>query len=137
MFPQSTDIAGRKWKILIVDDEELIRSFLEMALEDLNCEIQFAENGSQGFAKASEFRPDLIISDVLMPGGTGEGLVRRMREELKGYDPRVILISGYSHLSDEEVKNLGVDKLVSKPFQLEQMITSIRQVLGIASTAAT
>jgi hypothetical protein len=60
-----------------------------------------------------------------------------MREELKDYDPRVILISGYSHLSEEEVKNLRVDKLVSKPFQLEQMITSIRQVLGIAAAPAT
>ncbi|MCB0365324.1 MAG: response regulator [Bdellovibrionaceae bacterium] len=131
MTTEAANVEVKKWKVLIVDDEELIRSFLEMALDDLDCEIQFAENGNQGFEKALDFRPDLIISDVLMPGGTGESLVRRLREEVTDYRPHVILISGYSHLTDEEAENLGVDKLVAKPFQLDQMVGFIRQVLGL------
>jgi len=122
---------NNRWKVLIIDDEELIRSFLEMTLEDLECDIWFAENGNDGYDKALEFRPDLIISDILMPGGTGESLLRRLQENVADYKPHVILISGYSHLSEEEVSGLGVDKLVSKPFQLDQMTSHIRQVLGI------
>ena len=128
---EAMSLENKKWKVLIVDDEELIRSFLEMALEDLDCEIEFAENGTIGFDKALAFRPDLIISDVLMPGGTGESLVRRIRDEVTGYKPHVILISGYSHLTEDEATDLGVDKLVCKPFQLDQMVGFIRQVLGL------
>jgi DNA-binding response OmpR family regulator len=121
----------QKWKVLIVDDEELIRSFLEMALEDFNCEVQFAESGKEGYTKALEFRPDLIISDILMPGGTGESLVRKIREEgPEGFEPRIILISGYSKLTEVEAREMGVDALIPKPFHLDKMVQSIRQVLG-------
>ena len=122
---------AKKWKVLIVDDEELVRNFIEMALKELECEIQVAESGNEGYEKAIEFRPDLIICDLSMPSGSGEVFLRRLRTNVSDYNPHIILTSGYSYLSEKEIKSLGVNKLVSKPFQLDQMRGHIRQVLGL------
>lgn len=121
--------AGRKWKILIVDDEDLIRELINMALEEFECELRSSSNTADGFKVAEEFKPDLIISDVLMPGGTGDKLVRRIRAEIPGYDPYVILMSGYSELTHNQIESLRIDRLIEKPFQLSQIVSVVKEVL--------
>lgn len=121
--------AGRKWKILIVDDEELIRELINMALEEFECELRSSNNTADGFKVAEEFRPDLIISDVLMPGGTGDKLVWRIRTEIPGYDPHAILMSGYSELTQNQIESLRIDRIIEKPFQLSQIVSVVKEVL--------
>ncbi|MBK7842305.1 MAG: response regulator [Bdellovibrionales bacterium] len=121
--------AGRKWKILIVDDEELIRELINMALEEFECELRSSNNTADGFKVAEEFRPDLIISDVLMPGGTGDKLVWRIRTEIPGYDPYAILMSGYSELTQNQIESLRIDRIIEKPFQLSQIVSIVKEVL--------
>jgi two-component system OmpR family response regulator len=121
--------AGRRWKLLIIDDEELIRELINMALEEFDCEVKNSNNTADGFKMAEEFRPDLIISDILMPGGTGDKLVRRIRAEIPDYDPYIILMSGYSELTHSQIESLKIDRLIEKPFQLSQIVSVVSEVL--------
>ncbi|MBK8200909.1 MAG: response regulator [Bdellovibrionales bacterium] len=121
--------AGRKWKLLIIDDEDLIRELINMALEEFECEVKNSNNTADGFRMAEEFRPDIIISDILMPGGTGDKLVRRIRSEIPDYDPYIILMSGYSELTHNQIESLKIDRLIEKPFQFSQIVSVVNEVL--------
>lgn len=125
------NVGKKAWKVLIVDDEEMIRNLLVTALEDLDFEIKAAGSGTEGFLMAAEFFPDLIISDIVMAGGTGAAMTKRLREELPDYSPRIIMISGYSQFTDSEIRGLGVDRVIAKPFHIRSIISSIREVLDI------
>lgn len=120
---------GKRWKLLIIDDEDLIRELINMALEELDCEVRNSNNTADGFKMAEEFRPDLIISDILMPGGTGDKLVRRIRSEIPDYDPYIILMSGHSELTYNQIQSLEIDRLIEKPFQLSQIASVVNEVL--------
>jgi two-component system OmpR family response regulator len=120
---------GKRWKLLIIDDEDLIRELINMALEELDCEVRNSNNTADGFKMAEEFRPDLIISDILMPGGTGDKLVRRIRSEIPDYDPYIILMSGYSELTYNQIQSLKIDRHIEKPFQLSQIASAVNEVL--------
>ena len=117
-------------KVLIVDDEEGIREYLAMAVEDITTDVKFAENSIEGLMIYKEFLPDLVISDMMMPGGSGDGLIKQIRA-MDGSRPKIILTSGYSHLSPEQVKELGADLLIAKPFFLDEMCKEIKSLLNI------
>lgn len=120
---------GKRWKILVIDDEDLIRELVNMALEDLECEVRNCNNTADGFKIAAEFKPDLIISDILMPGGTGDKLVLRIRLEIPDYDPYIILMSGCSELTDNQMQFLEIDRLIEKPFQLSKIASVVNELL--------
>ena len=69
-----------KFKILIIDDEEVVLDSCTMILEGGNYEINTATNGELGLKLASEFRPDVIFVDLKMPGISGFEVIERIRE---------------------------------------------------------
>lgn len=121
-----------KWKILVIDDEDMICQFVEMALEGLNGEVRTARNGSLGLQMAREFRPDLIISDILMPEMMGDAMAVRLQNELPDLNPRIIFMSGYCDLSKEQVRDLGGDQIIAKPFSVLQLVKMVKEVLDIS-----
>lgn len=106
-----------KKKILIIDDEPLVRRSLKRALEASQFEVTEAVDGKQGLQAWKQVRPDLVFLDILMPGLTGPQVLSELDAESRGLS-KVILISAYSgEYNLESAKSLGADHFIPKPFE--------------------
>ena len=103
-------------KILIVDDEPLVRKSLARACRAKGHEVTEAADGTEGLALWSASRPDLVFLDVLMPGLSGPELLTEMRSrEDAGL---VILMSAYSGEHNiETAQQMGAALFIPKPFE--------------------
>ena len=102
-------------KVLIVDDEPLIRLSLSRAFKSRGADVDIAEDGLQGEEKWVGSEPDIVVLDVLMPGLTGPQLIEKVKAKSNA---KIVLISAYSGDYDvDSVKKLGADLFISKPFQ--------------------
>ena len=116
--------------ILIVDDEEVMRDFLQDVLESFNVEI--ACNGEEAISKLDKKKYDLIITDMKMPGKSGEDVVRFAKEKYP--DSKIIIISGYSTLySVSNALRCGVNAFLSKPFTIKQIRAVVAKSLNAES----
>jgi len=104
-------------KILIIDDEPLVRRSLTRALLKSGHAIEEAEDGHSGYDKWLAFQPDLVFLDVLMPRLSGPDLLKKMTAGEKGR-AKVILMSAFTGEYDlEKAKSLGADLFIPKPFE--------------------
>lgn len=102
-------------KILIVDDEALVRRSLGRAFKSKGHDITEAVDGTQGLKAWKEKKPDLIFLDVLMPGLSGPQVLAEMGSERTG---RVILMSAFAGEHNmETAREMGADLFVGKPFE--------------------
>ncbi|MEN0058088.1 MAG: response regulator [Bdellovibrio sp.] len=102
-------------KILIVDDETLVRRSLSRALKNKGYEVQEAVNGTEGLLLWKSWEPQLIFLDVLMPGLTGPEVLREMGSENKA---KVILMSAFSGEHNMQTAlQMGANLFVPKPFE--------------------
>lgn len=104
-----------KKKILVVDDEPLVRRSLKRILEG-SYTVYEAEDGLKGLNLWKEHQPDLVILDVLMPGLSGPQVLMEISQEERK-KAKVVLISAYSGEYDlDKAKTLGFDLFIPKPF---------------------
>jgi len=101
-------------KVLIVDDEPLVRRSLEKVFHRSGHEVFVAVDGNDGVKKWEDVQPDVVVIDVLMPGLTGPEVISKISRK----KPVVIaLISAYSgDYNPESIKSLGADVFIEKPF---------------------
>lgn len=112
--------------ILIVDDEEVMREFLSEVLEDFT--IEKACNGQEAISKIKEKQYDLIITDMKMPGVSGEEVVQFAKKACP--DSKIIVISGYSSLfSVGNTMRFGICAFLSKPFTIKQIRSEVEKSL--------
>ncbi len=115
--------------ILVVEDNADLRSFLIENLER-DYHIIVAENGSQGFDKALELIPDLILSDMMMPVMDGFTLCTKIREdERTSHIPFILLTARTSIENKLEGLELGADEYLTKPFHIKELKVRIRNLL--------
>ncbi|MCK4714336.1 MAG: response regulator [Candidatus Aenigmarchaeota archaeon] len=118
-------------KILLVDDEQLIRSLVKQILERQGYEITTAENGKAGFgvfAKNPEWF-GLVIMDLNMPIWDGQKTFKKMKRVLT--DVNVLFISAYFEPGEKtSLLERGAFGCLTKPFNLEDLIDKVRSVLG-------
>ena len=104
-------------KLLIVDDEPLVRLSLKRALEKAGHQVAEAEDGQRGFEVWSSFAPDLSFVDVLMPRMSGPDLLKAMRAT-RGPIGKVVLMSAFTgEYNLEKAKLVGADLFILKPFE--------------------
>lgn len=116
--------------ILVVDDEEVMRDFLQDVLESFDVEL--ACDGEEAISKLDEKKYDLIITDMKMPGKSGEDVVRFAKERYP--DAKIIIISGYSTLSSvSNALKCGVNAFLAKPFTIKQIRTEVAKSLSAGS----
>ena len=102
-------------KILIVDDEALVRRSLGRAFRSKNHEVTEAIDGTEGLKVWREIRPDLIFLDVLMPGLSGPQVLKELGTDRTG---KVILMSAFAGEHNMETAlEMGADLFVGKPFE--------------------
>ena len=115
-------------RLLVVDDEPNIRELLSASLRYAGFEVATAADGQQALAVAAQFRPDLLVLDVMMPGLDGFGVVRRLRQN--GTQTPVLFLTARDAAEDKvSGLTLGGDDYVTKPFSLDEVLARIRAVL--------
>jgi two-component system, cell cycle response regulator len=113
-------------RILVVDDSSFSRKLVEQALHNEHCALLFAENGTQALQKVSEFQPQIVITDWMMPDFSGPELCRRIREQSKGQYTYLILLTSTSDLDRlVEAFASGADDYVTKPFHEKELVARI------------
>lgn len=121
--------------VLIVEDEFAITDLLEMALTDEGYRVLTAANGRQGLARLAEGpRPDLVISDYMMPVLDGVGMLRAMRDTEAHRDIPCIVMSSMPEANVRERID-GYAAFVRKPFQIVavmQLVATVLRTLGLA-----
>jgi CheY-like chemotaxis protein len=118
-------------QILIVDDECVIATLLREALRRAGHAVVTASSGEEGLGKAAEFHPDLVISDVQMPGMSGFELVSRLNRLMP--ETSCILMSGNAFATPEssrkELATLRVVSILRKPFQMGVLLHEVSEAL--------
>ncbi len=116
--------------ILVVEDQPEVLTFVVTALKPLGYTVYSASDGSEALAFARQFKGkiDLLLSDVIMPGGTGREMADKLRRDRP--DLRVLFMSGYTAdaIAHHGVLDAGIDYL-QKPFTPDLLATRIREVL--------
>ena len=119
--------------VLVADDEPRITKLVSMALGDEGFRVVTAANGEQALSRAEEFRPDIILLDIVMPDLDGIEVMRRLRERRP---VPVILLTAKGSAGDKaKGLDLGADDYVAKPFHLDELAARVRAVLRRASGA--
>lgn len=123
--------SGRGERILVVDDEPMVRNAHRRLLESLGYVVEVAADGEQALARFREAPGafDLILTDQTMPRLSGVDLARTVLE-LRA-DARVILCTGYSdHVDEERARTLGLSALLTKPIDRATMGAALRKALA-------
>lgn len=120
--------------ILIVDDNEEIRTFLRRILSVTGHRIVDARNGREAIERIQNEPADLVISDIFMPESDGLELIRDLRNLCPGL--KVIAISGGGDYGDMDIlraaKLFGAFRVFTKPFHAGDMIAAVKEALGEA-----
>jgi DNA-binding response OmpR family regulator len=117
-------------RILIVDDSETVVNFLRMILESEHYEVDTAADGTEGLAKAYQSLPDLVVTDSIMPGMDGFGLLRALRgDPATEAVPVIMLTSGDPHDPDHIVRDPQPDAFVKKSADFGPLLAEIRDAL--------
>jgi len=122
-------------KILVVDDSEAIRTILRNVLRTQGYGVATASDGEEGLALAKQERPDLVITDVLMPGMDGFQLLRAMRNDEGMKDIPVIFYTG-RYLDDEDrhlAMQFGVSRYLMKPLDPASILAAVKEVIAGAA----
>ncbi|MCZ2849677.1 response regulator transcription factor [Modestobacter sp. VKM Ac-2978] len=120
-------------RLLVVDDDDTVRELLSAALRFAGFEVASAATGTAAVAAGAEEPPDLVLLDVMLPDMDGFEVVRRLREqrtEGRSGPVPVLFLTARDRQADKVTGlSLGADDYVTKPFDLEELISRIRAVL--------
>ncbi|PZP65070.1 MAG: two-component system response regulator [Azospira oryzae] len=118
-------------RILIADDEPNIVVSLEFLMERQGYQIRVANDGEEVLRAVHEFRPDLILLDVMLPGKSGFEVCQRLREDPAWQKLKVVMLTAKGR--DTEVAKglaLGADAYITKPFSTKELIAQVKRLLG-------
>jgi len=115
-------------KILVVDDEVDVAEALKVRLKASGYNVVLAYDSVQGFVMANKERPDLIILDMMIPGGGGFVVAERLKQSTATHRIPIIFLTGISGEEDRAYK-IGVSGYVMKPYQPEKLLETIHDAL--------
>ncbi len=121
-------------RILVVDDETQITRVLKTTLSSQGYEVKTAAEGERGCQAALDWLPDLIITDLSMPGMTGVELCRAVRKRVQ--TPIIVLSVRGEEKSKVEALDAGADDYVTKPFSVNELLARVRANLRRAAAGA-
>lgn len=115
-------------RVLVVDDEPNIVDVISMALRYNEFEVATAADGNEAIERVDEFRPDLIVLDVMMPGLDGFQVAKRLSE--RRLDVPILFLTARD-TTEDKIRGLtiGGDDYMTKPFSVEELIARIKVIL--------
>lgn len=121
-------------KVLVVEDEQRISSFVKKGLEEQGFIVEVCDNGDEAYERIRETPYDAVVLDIMLPGRDGLSILRGVRKE-KNAVP-IILLTARSEL-DERIEglNMGADDYLAKPFYVEELVARLHAVARRSSGA--
>lgn len=122
---------GSMETIVIVDDENDILELVKDILETANYRVLTANNGKEALEILEQRVPDLVILDMMMPGMSGREIAEWIRKNPKTKDVKIIFltVANFSETGKDMLKKLKVGDYITKPFENEDLLRRIKQVL--------
>ncbi len=129
--------SGRR-KALIVDDDEDLVELIKDALEtDGRFEIRVANNGFSAGMMVKEYRPDIIVLDIMLPDINGKDVCNLVRSDSTLDDTKIICISGMVEQDKvQEIKAAGANDFLQKPFEVESLVERMCRLLDVEPVEA-
>lgn len=126
-------------KVLIIDDDPALLRLMAMAFQAAGFGVVSADNGRKGVRMASAHRPDLVVTDIVMPDIEGIGAIRAIKQSAR--PPKVIAISGAGRSRGADylswAKHLGADEVLAKPFRMAELMKISKSVISGGHLGAT
>jgi two-component system chemotaxis response regulator CheY len=124
-------MASKKRTIVYVEDEPAVQRLVQFWLEDAGFDVHLAADGAAGLELVRAERPDLVVTDALMPVMTGDELVERLQgdPELSGI-PLIMATAAASPLRVKRMLALGCRAVVGKPLEEASFLAAVRSALG-------
>ena len=122
--------------VLIVDDDKIVHLVLAQILKDFDCNAIYSDNGAKALEIARELRPELVITDALLPGLDGRELAHALKADPDTAHCKVAVITGLYkgvRYRAEAVKRFSVDAYLEKPLKVDQiraLISSVTPAIG-------
>jgi len=129
--------SGKRKVLLVDDDADLVDLMTKVLEEDGRFEVRVAGNGFDAGMMVKEYRPDIIILDVMLPDINGKEVCHRVRADSSLEDVRILCISGL--IEEDKVHELrlsGADDFMPKPFELDALIERMCTLLEIEPASA-
>jgi excisionase family DNA binding protein len=130
--------SGKRKVLLVDDDAELVELMNKVLDEDGRFEVRIATNGFDAGMMVKEYRPDLIVLDVMLPDINGKEVCHRVRGDNTLEDVRILCISGMIEEDKiQELKLSGADDFLNKPFDIDELIDRMCGLLDMEPAVAT
>ncbi|PWE21962.1 response regulator transcription factor [Aliarcobacter skirrowii] len=114
-------------KILIVEDEIDLANLIKSSIKELFFKVVIAKDGLEAIKKFDSFKPDIIISDIMMPNLNGLEMSKKIKEKYS--ETPIVILSAHSHKEMLlEAINLGISKYFIKPFDIEEFIEYLKEL---------
>jgi len=121
-----------KSRILIADDNPQNVELLEAFLADVDCEIAIAVDGRDTLDKVAEFKPDLILLDIMMPKLSGFEVCKAIKGDPKTRGTMILMVTALNELGDiERAVSVGTDDFLSKPVNKIELLKRVENMLRL------
>jgi len=127
-LPVPEELQGPMGLVYVVDDDELIRRAIEDTLSE-DYEVYGFKSGFEALMQMGRLKPDLLVLDIFMPGIDGFAMVKKLRQDEKLANLKVIGMSG-KDVSAEEATDAGFDEFYHKREGLEVIVNAVKEYLG-------
>ena len=122
----------RRPLVVLADDDIEIRRILKRTVSTLDCDVMEAEDGEQGLELIIEYRPDLVILDVMMPTISGWELCKYIRSKPALEKTPIVMLTAIGKTVNEMTSPLyGADAYLDKPFDIEDIVEVVSRLLGL------
>jgi CheY-like chemotaxis protein len=123
-------MAGMDQKILIIEDDEIVRDTLELLLSYRGYEVVTSCDGSDAILKVTEFQPDLILTDIFLGENDGRIICQSVKNNPETSHIPVIIMSGSSSEIYNTISGVGANDVVLKPFDEETLMHRVGRQLS-------
>lgn len=125
--------SGKKRVLVVDDDEAIVEMFIELLERDGRFEVKTASTGYEAGILTEQFKPDIILLDFKLPDVNGNAVCRSIRSNPKHEHIKIIVISGVADPDEiEELRLAGSDDFIRKPFDINQVIARMSELLNVA-----
>ena len=129
--------SGRRKALVVDDDEELVELITDVLEADGRFEVRTANNGFDAGMMVKEYKPDILVLDVMLPDINGRDVCERVRSDSTLDDVRIICISGMVEADKiDDLKKAGANDFLQKPFEVEELIERVCKLLDMEPVAS-
>lgn len=128
--------SGKRRALVVDDDEELVELIRDVIESDNRFEVRTANNGFEAGMTVKEYRPDIIVLDVMLPDINGKEVCELVRSDSTLDDVQIICISGMVEADKiKDLKAAGANEFMQKPFEVDALIERVYKLLDMEPVA--